>query len=727
VPAVVFDLVTRDRSFSRGLDRASKKASGFHRAMGRVGSAAAGALAGGAVLAGVKRVIDAGSDLNETVNKTGLAFGRNAGQIQAWAKGSAKSMGLPKQAALEGASSFGLLLSKLGVGAGQTATMSKAMVQLAVDLGSVHNADPTQIIEAQTAAFRGEYDSLQRFVPAINAAAVETEALRQTGKANAKQLTDSEKAQAVYRLMLKQTTKEQGDFARTANESANKGKILAARVKDMQANLGTLLLPAVTAAANALGDLGDWVEKNQKAAATLGATIVAVTGFVLAWNVATKVAAAVQGVVRGATLAWAAAQKVLNFVLAANPIGLVITAIALLAAGLVLAYKKSETFRKIVDGAFDAVVASGKAMWSLLRPIFAFLVRTWLQVAEGIVRGASIAFGWVPGVGPKLRAAAKRFSEFKDSVNRALNNIHDEPVNVRFKGTFTPPKGFSAHAIVGAQRGMRVPGFGGGDIFPAMLEPGEAVVPKQLVRTAGFRAWAGANRIPGFQAGGLAVAQQMFRPGSVARVGNRYADEVGDRVAANMARKFRLSIPAGMGLGGASGRGGWQWQMAVLRSVFPGLALISGYRPGAITATGNRSYHGFGRAVDIPPRMDVFNWIRGLFGKRTKELIFSPAGGRQVWNGRPHLFSGITRANHWDHIHWAYDKGGWLPPGLSLAYNGTGRPERVLGPRETSRQEVHVHLHGDVYGDRRALVEVVRAGIRDAQRRSGVPAASQLR
>jgi phage-related protein len=34
-------------------------------------------------------------------------------------------------------------------------------------------------------------------------------------------------------------------------------------------------------------------------------------------------------------------------------------------------------------------------------------------------------------------------------------------------------------------------------------------------------------------------------------------------------------------------------------------------------------------------------------------------------------------ANNW------YDKGGWLMPGLTMAYNGTGRPERVLGPGDT--------------------------------------------
>src|ERR1022692_1896123 len=35
-----------------------------------------------------------------------------------------------------------------------------------------------------------------------------------------------------------------------------------------------------------------------------------------------------------------------------------------------------------------------------------------------------------------------------------------------------------------------------------------------------------------------------------------------------------------------------------------------------------------------------------------------------------------------------YDQGGYLPPGLSLAYNGTGKPEPVGGGG--------IHLHGDI-------------------------------
>lgn len=51
----------------------------------------------------------------------------------------------------------------------------------------------------------------------------------------------------------------------------------------------------------------------------------------------------------------AAGQWLLNAALTANPIGLVVAGVAALIAGLVLAYKKSETFREIVDGAMSGV------------------------------------------------------------------------------------------------------------------------------------------------------------------------------------------------------------------------------------------------------------------------------------------------------------------------------------------------------------------------------------
>lgn len=77
--------------------------------------------------------------------------------------------------------------------------------------------------------------------------------------------------------------------------------------------------------------------------------------------------------------------------------------------------------------------------------------------------------------------------------------------------------GMGMASIVGAggrqllgQHGFRVPGYGGGDIHPALLEGGEAVVPKHLVPS--IAPFLGAHGVPGFQDGGLISPTVPFFP-----------------------------------------------------------------------------------------------------------------------------------------------------------------------------------------------------------------------
>lgn len=89
-----------------------------------------------------------------------------------------------------------------------------------------------------------------------------------------------------------------------------------------------------------------------------------------------------------ATKAWTAAQYLLNIALTANPIGLIVMAIAGLVAAVVLAYNKCEWFKNLVDGAWvvlkklgtiiadevvtrfmglvGAVGAAGRAIWNFI-------------------------------------------------------------------------------------------------------------------------------------------------------------------------------------------------------------------------------------------------------------------------------------------------------------------------------------------------------------------------
>lgn len=76
-------------------------------------------------------------------------------------------------------------------------------------------------------------------------------------------------------------------------------------------------------------------------------------------------------VIIGITKLWAAAQAILNIALTANPIGLIVAAIAALVAGVILAYKNSETFRKIVQTAWAAIKTVVGVAWSFLKTVFA--------------------------------------------------------------------------------------------------------------------------------------------------------------------------------------------------------------------------------------------------------------------------------------------------------------------------------------------------------------------
>jgi hypothetical protein len=104
--------------------------------------------------------------------------------------------------------------------------------------------------------------------------------------------------------------------------------------------------------------------------------------------------------------------------------------------------------------------------------------------------------------------------------------------------------------------------------------------------------------------------------------------------------------------------------VAVLKAQFPTIVITSTFRNNSVVnGSGSTSYHATGRAVDMSPRADVFEWIKKNY-PNSSELIFSPMGNRQVWNGKEHLYSGVTRADHWDHVHWAMASFGGATPAV---------------------------------------------------------------
>ena len=85
------------------------------------------------------------------------------------------------------------------------------------------------------------------------------------------------------------------------------------------------------------------------------ATVAATTTITALCTAATTAKAAADKAAESGAKGLAVAQAALNAVMKANTVGIVVSAVAALAAGLVTAYHTSETFRNIVNGAFQAV------------------------------------------------------------------------------------------------------------------------------------------------------------------------------------------------------------------------------------------------------------------------------------------------------------------------------------------------------------------------------------
>jgi hypothetical protein len=265
----------------------------------------------------------------------------------------------------------------------------------------------------------------------------------------------------------------------------------------------------------ALAAMGRWIGRNTDWLVPLAAGI--------------GTAVAVIKTISAVTKAWAAAQVLLNVVLTANPIGLVIAAIAALVVGLVVAYKKSETFRNIVNGAFDAVKGASQALWDRIKAFFGwlgdgfrkmgqlagdfrqaignawdavkrgtqtavlFVVDKVLWLADKMLGAMAKAFSWVPGLGPKLRKASDAVGAFRAAVNAEMDKINDEEVKVTVRGITETIKGASRStgefASIGKARGGPIPMLPGAvpgkDSVHVLAMPGEHYLTADEVKKAG--------------------------------------------------------------------------------------------------------------------------------------------------------------------------------------------------------------------------------------------------
>lgn len=237
--------------FSRG----ALAGSGIFRSLGRsVAFASAGFLGGAGLVAGISQAIDVASNLDEQTNKVGVTFRAAGADVVAWSRDSAKSFGIAQDQALEYAGTIGGIFNASGLARGESAKLSREIVELTADMASFNNASPQEAFEALRSGLVGESEPLRRFQVLLTEANVAQEAMRDTGKKSATELTQGEKVLARYHLILKQTGDQQGDFARTSDGLANSQRQLSALWRDTEALVGQAIIPTYKGAVQAARD-----------------------------------------------------------------------------------------------------------------------------------------------------------------------------------------------------------------------------------------------------------------------------------------------------------------------------------------------------------------------------------------------------------------------------------------------------------------------------------------
>lgn len=252
------------------------------------------------------------------------------------------------------------------------------------DLASSTGKDFDQLAEAVIDGQVGEFERLKEF--GIRAKK-QGDQVQFTFKGVTKQVAFTETAMRNYILSLGDVAGVSGAMAAISGTTGGQISNLGDKITQLSINIGQKLKPVISETIEFLSGTVDQVSSfvNWLAAGGTGVDILttavgALTGGFLAYkaamiatNVVAKIvsisqiamaaATATTGTILQGATTWTklvtVAQWAWNAALTANPIGIVVAAIGALVAGIVIAWKRSETFRAVIMGLWAAIKQVG--------------------------------------------------------------------------------------------------------------------------------------------------------------------------------------------------------------------------------------------------------------------------------------------------------------------------------------------------------------------------------
>lgn len=352
----VLKIVADVKDATKGVDDVAAKTSSMKDKMLGVGKAVATGLAAAAVVDFGKDCLNAAADADDAMDAVDSAFGTASKTVTDFSKNTAEKMGISAQDYQTMAAETGRILTGFGVSNTDAANQTNTLATRAADMAAIVGGSTQDAMTAIDKAMQGQTKGLKQYGISISTAEVTARAMALGYKDASGKVTDAGKAIATQQLILEKTGKYQGEFAKNSGDLGSQQDILKAKFEDLQAKIGTALIPVVMKLFDVIQPLITFLSNNVGWLAPLAGGILAIVAAVKLWNIA---------------------QLILNSSLLANPIFLVAAAIAALVAGVIWAYNNVGWFKDAVDAMAHTVVDSFNWIKDVVVGVFNWISDNW--------------------------------------------------------------------------------------------------------------------------------------------------------------------------------------------------------------------------------------------------------------------------------------------------------------------------------------------------------------
>lgn len=383
--SMIFDVIGRDHASKvlKDVGEAAKGAEGKMSKMKAAGGIALAALAAGAIDFGKKSI-----DKFQEVGGETLTLQRQLGltaQQASRLRFAGEETGVTAQTL---GTTFGILSKHLSAN-------DKAWQSLGVSTKDAHGntKSMSDLIP----------DIADKFAKMPNGPKKTAEAMKLFGRSGKDLLPFLNKGKDGLKELGKESDKY-GDTLNSKDTAAVHKNIVAKRelgaaVSGLEIQLGQKLLPIVTSVVT-------WFSKTVLWFSRLGSTTKTIIGVVAAL-------VAVIAVIVEVTKVWTAVQTAFNVVMDANPISLVILAIAALVIGVIIAYKKVGWFRDGVNAAFHAIVVAVSAA-------VGFIKSHWVLLLAILTGPVGLAVAWII---KHWKSVTSLFSGVGHIISKAMSGV----------------------------------------------------------------------------------------------------------------------------------------------------------------------------------------------------------------------------------------------------------------------------------------------------------------